>query len=91
MVLELLADPDLPAEIAWRLADELPDVLSREVSDGVAWEVRPAGTTTRPSPGWRARSPPSVAPLARGLESDAAVREAAYGYRQRERGNQRDH
>lgn len=164
MLLGLLADPDLPAEIAWRLADELPDVLSREVSDGVAWEVRvvcdrfmayeqgdaglleaagrrrtqegwdlavcltdlpqrvglrpvvadasltdgvalaslpalgaqrlyqrtlrgdarhgaaadsrrgpstasairSAGTTTRPSPGWRARSPPSVGPSARG-------------------------
>jgi hypothetical protein len=34
--LGLLADPDLPAEIAGRLVEELPGLLSRDVSDGVS-------------------------------------------------------
>jgi hypothetical protein len=35
----LLADPDLPAEIARRLAGELPGLLNRRVSAEVIWDV----------------------------------------------------
>lgn len=39
----LLSDPDLPTELAQRLAGELPGALTRRVADGVSWvvEVRP--------------------------------------------------
>jgi hypothetical protein len=39
-VLGLLADPDLPAELAEGLAGELPGLLRERVDDRVAWEVR---------------------------------------------------
>lgn len=38
----LLADPGLPSDIARHLAGVLPDLLSRQVSDRVSWEVRTA-------------------------------------------------
>ena len=39
-VLGLLADPDLPAELAEELAGELPRLLQEHLGDRVAWEVR---------------------------------------------------
>ena len=39
-VLGLLADPDLPAELAEGLAGELPELLHEHVGDRAAWEVR---------------------------------------------------
>jgi hypothetical protein len=39
VVVGLLADPDLPASIARRLAEDLPELLTRSVSDRVTWEV----------------------------------------------------
>lgn len=39
-VLGLLADPEVPAELARRLADELPGLLARRLGDGRAWEIR---------------------------------------------------
>jgi hypothetical protein len=39
MLLALLADPGLPAEVAEDVAAELPKALSREVSDEVTWRV----------------------------------------------------
>jgi hypothetical protein len=39
-VLGLLADPDLPAELAEELAGELPHLLQEHLGDRVAWEVR---------------------------------------------------
>jgi hypothetical protein len=38
-VLGLLADPDLPADIARQLAEDLPDLLAERVSNRVAWRV----------------------------------------------------
>lgn len=40
IVIGLLADPALPAEIADQLASELPNCLATEVSEQTAWEVR---------------------------------------------------
>src|SRR5919107_1942044 len=40
MVLGLLADPDLPAELAERLAGELPELLAERLDNQVAWQVR---------------------------------------------------
>ncbi|HEX3393026.1 MAG TPA: hypothetical protein VHS52_00750, partial [Acidimicrobiales bacterium] len=39
MLLALLADPGLPAEVAEVVAGELPKALSQEVSDEVTWRV----------------------------------------------------
>ncbi len=39
MVVGLLADPDLPVEIARRIAEDLPDVLAERITDQVSWEV----------------------------------------------------
>lgn len=39
-VLGLLADPDLPAELAEELAGELPGLIREHVDGRVAWEVR---------------------------------------------------
>jgi hypothetical protein len=41
----LVSDPDLPAELASRLANELPDLLARRLSADVEWRVR---TVTAP-------------------------------------------
>ena len=41
----LVSDPDLPAELARRLARELPDLLARRLSTEVEWQVR---TVTAP-------------------------------------------
>ncbi len=40
VVVGLLADPDLPAELAERLAGELPEVLAERLGDQVPWQVR---------------------------------------------------
>jgi hypothetical protein len=40
VVVGLLADPDLPAELAERLAGELPEVLAERPGDQVPWQVR---------------------------------------------------
>lgn len=40
VVVRLWADPDLPAEFAAQLSDELPDLLRRRMSAGVCWEVK---------------------------------------------------
>ncbi|RCW43534.1 hypothetical protein DFQ14_1069 [Halopolyspora algeriensis] len=40
VVVGLVADPGLPAEIAQRLSEELPGVLSRRVDNRVEWELR---------------------------------------------------
>lgn len=39
LVVGLVADPGLAAEVAGRLADDLPSTLAQEVSNHVAWEV----------------------------------------------------
>jgi hypothetical protein len=39
VVLTLLADPDLPADIAQDLAEELPPLLAERISDRVTWRV----------------------------------------------------
>ena len=39
VLVRLWADPDFPAELAERLADELPDLLRRRVTPRVRWEV----------------------------------------------------
>jgi heme exporter protein D len=39
VVVGLVADPGLPAEVALRLSDELPEVLARQVSDQVCWQL----------------------------------------------------
>jgi hypothetical protein len=40
VVVGLLADPDLPAELAERLAGELPELLADRLDDQVAWQIR---------------------------------------------------
>jgi hypothetical protein len=40
VVLGLLADPDLPAELAERLAGELPELLAERLDDQVSWQIR---------------------------------------------------
>ena len=40
VVVGLLADPDLPAELAERLAGELPEVLAERLGDQVPWQVQ---------------------------------------------------
>lgn len=40
VVVGLVADPGLSAQIAGRLVDELPEMLARHVSDQVSWQVR---------------------------------------------------
>jgi hypothetical protein len=40
VVLGLLADPDLPAELAEQLAGELPELLAERLDDQVAWQIR---------------------------------------------------
>lgn len=39
VVIGLLADPDLPAEIAYELAADLPELLSERIDDGTSWAV----------------------------------------------------
>ena len=39
VVVGLLADPDLPAELAEQLADELPELLAERLDDQMAWRV----------------------------------------------------
>lgn len=39
-VVGLVADPDLPTDIANRLAGQLPRVLAEEVSGEVDWDIR---------------------------------------------------
>jgi hypothetical protein len=39
VVVGLLADPDLPTSLARHLAEDLPELLTRSVSDRVTWEV----------------------------------------------------
>lgn len=36
----MLADPDLPAELAERLAGELPELLAERLDDQVSWQIR---------------------------------------------------
>ena len=36
----LVSDPDLPAELARRLARESPDLLSRRLAADVEWQMR---------------------------------------------------
>lgn len=45
VVLGLTADPGLPADVAERLADRLPERLAREVDDTVEWRVEVASET----------------------------------------------
>ncbi|NMO88328.1 hypothetical protein [Actinomycetospora sp. TBRC 11914] len=45
VVVGLLADPDTPAELAAKLAEDLPDELAAHVDRGVTWDVR---TMTHP-------------------------------------------
>jgi hypothetical protein len=45
LVVGLLADPDTPAEIASKLADELPTLLGKRVEADIVWDVR---TMTHP-------------------------------------------
>ena len=40
VVVGLLADPDLPAELAERLAGELPELLAERLDDQVSWQIR---------------------------------------------------
>jgi hypothetical protein len=40
LVLGLLTDPDLPAELAEQLAPELPELLGEHLDDQVPWQVR---------------------------------------------------
>ena len=40
VVLGLLTDPDLPAELAERLAGELPELLAEHLDDQVPWQIR---------------------------------------------------
>ena len=40
VVVGLLADPDLPAELAERLAGELPELLAERLDDQVPWQIR---------------------------------------------------
>jgi hypothetical protein len=40
VVVGLLADPDTPAEVAAKLADDLPDELAAEVDPEITWDVR---------------------------------------------------
>jgi len=40
LVLGLLTDPDLPAELAEQLAAELPELLAEHLDDQVPWQVR---------------------------------------------------
>jgi hypothetical protein len=44
-VVGLLADPDTPAELATKLADDLPDELAAQVDPKIIWDVR---TMTHP-------------------------------------------
>src|SRR4029453_4998526 len=43
VVLGLLADPDLPAELAERLAGELPELLAERLDDQGSWRIRVGG------------------------------------------------
>jgi hypothetical protein len=122
VLLGLLADPDLPAEIAGRLAGELPRlrlynaatvltlalgvvslyVALLVVTLAAAWLLvvaellrqhlgHPVGWSDYLTVAWMASSIATVGgALGSGLESDAAVRAAAYGYRQQERQARRD-
>ena len=40
LVLGLLTDPDLPAELAEQLAAELPELLAEHLDDQVPWQIR---------------------------------------------------
>jgi hypothetical protein len=40
LVVGLLADPDLPAELAEQLAGELPELLAGRLDDQVSWQIR---------------------------------------------------
>jgi hypothetical protein len=39
LVLSLLADPELPAELAEQLAGELPELLAERLDDQVSWQI----------------------------------------------------
>lgn len=47
VIVGLVADPGLPAQVAGRLASTLPEVLARRVSDDVSWDVRVLGGPIR--------------------------------------------
>ena len=50
LVLGLLADPDLPAELAEQLAGELPALLAERLDDQVPWQIRVVSVSAWTSP-----------------------------------------
>jgi hypothetical protein len=84
--LGLIAAPGAAAELAERLADELPAALDADVSGDVEWSVPVVAHDLADGP---TASGIEMIDAARARMLRVAVREAAYGYRP-ERDTERD-